>query len=120
MKSLTDIKPISELSLPDIGEIQCVGLTVIVGPNSSGKTQFFQDIYHRLSGRSRQLVVATKIGLTKPDKSIFDILKSEGFIKRYFDDNDNPHWLPLTTYLGSGQAAAAVQANQADTWHSFI
>jgi|RhiMethySRZTD1v2_1073278.scaffolds.fasta_scaffold55092_3 hypothetical protein len=118
MKSLTDIKPISALSLPDIGEIQCAGLTVIVGPNSSGKTQLLQDIYHRLTGRARRLVVASAIGLAKPDKSIFDILESEGFIKRYFDDNDNPHWLPLTTYLGSGQGASPIQANQADTWHS--
>ena len=118
MKNLTDFKPISELSLPDIGEIQCSGLTVIVGPNSSGKTQLLQDIYHRLAGRARKLVVASAIGLAKPDKSIFGISESEGFIKRYFDDNDNPHWLPLTTYLGSGQGAAPIQANQADTWHS--
>jgi len=118
MKSLTDIKPISKLSLPGVGDIQCSGLTVIVGPNSSGKTQLLQDIYHRLIGRARTPVVASSITITKPDQTFFNVLEREGFIKKYFDDNDNAHWLPLTTYLGSGQGASPVQANQADNWYS--
>jgi len=118
MKRLTDIKPISELCLPNIGPIECAGLTVIVGPNSSGKTQLLKDIYHKLTGRSRPLVVASSIRLAKPDKSIFEILQAEGFIKRYYDDNDTLLWLPTMTYLGSGEGASPIQATEADKWHS--
>jgi hypothetical protein len=115
MKNLADIKLISKLTIPSIGELSCKGLTLIVGPNSSGKTQLLQDIYHRLTGRARTFVVASAIEIEKPDKSIFKILESEGFIKEYLDDNDNKHWLPLTF---SGQAAPTIQANQADTWYT--
>ena len=58
-----DFKPLESFELPGIGSVQCDGLTVIVGPNSSGKSQLLQDIYLRLCGEPRALVVAT--GFTK-------------------------------------------------------
>jgi hypothetical protein len=66
MKHLSDFKPLANLILPDFGERQTSGLTVVVGPNSSGKTQLLQDIYQRCSGYPRSLVVATKVQIAKP------------------------------------------------------
>jgi hypothetical protein len=40
MEKLTDFKPLARVSLPGLGALQCSGLVVLVGPNSSGKSQF--------------------------------------------------------------------------------
>ena len=57
-QAVEDFKPLDRVALPDIGDIRCSGLIVVVGPNSSGKSQLLQDIYLRLSGEPRALVVA--------------------------------------------------------------
>ena len=67
MDKLTDFKPIKELALPGLGTLQCAGLIVIVGPNSSGKSQLLQDIKEKISGEPRELVVAEKLEIEVPD-----------------------------------------------------
>ena len=63
---LTDFKPLRYVCLPELGELDCSGLIMLVGPNSSGKSQLLQDIYHRVAGMPRQLVVADSIEINKP------------------------------------------------------
>jgi ABC-type phosphate/phosphonate transport system ATPase subunit len=81
MNNLNDFKPIEYLDLPGLGEIDCSGLILIVGSNSSGKSQLLKDIYHRVLGGQRELVVAKKIDVRKPEFDTFlDCLKREGYI----------------------------------------
>ena len=88
MEKLTDFKPIKKLTLPDIGELQCSGLLVIVGPNSSGKSQFLRDIREKISGEPRDLVVASDLDVDTPDHELFmKCLKAEGYIYSIWDDN---------------------------------
>jgi predicted ATP-dependent endonuclease of OLD family len=53
MERLSDFKPLKRVVLPALGELNCAGLTVFVGPNSSGKTQLLRDIKGKLPRQIR-------------------------------------------------------------------
>lgn len=111
-------KPLEVLELPNIGEVECEGLIVVVGPNSSGKSQLLQDIYMRICGEPRALVVATKVQTQKPTeyKEMQHYLESEGYFERLVDENGAEHWMPKTTYLGQGAGVSQIQSSQAQNW----
>lgn len=120
MDQLSDFKPLDGVALPDIGDLQCSGLILVVGPNSSGKSQLLQDIYQRLSGEPRGLVVATDVRVNKPQEfePFARWLESQGYFETFVDDNGVSQWRPRTIYLGSGQAINQIQPNQAQVWHN--
>lgn len=121
MKQLTDFKPLRRLVLPGLGELQCSGLVVLVGPNSSGKSQPLQDIYRRLAGEPRQLVVASEVNIEKPPFEPFiKSLEEEGYFSTFIDNAGNKQLRPRTMYLGSGQAIGQIQTNQAQQWHNSL
>lgn len=83
MDKLTDFKPLERVTIPGVGDLNCAGLTLIVGPNSSGKSQLLRDIFHRLSGDARELVVAENIEIKKPEFEPFiKCLESEGLFEK--------------------------------------
>jgi len=120
MEHLSDFKPLERVTLPEIGDLRCSGLILVVGPNSSGKSQFLQDLYLRLSGQPRALVVSTDIRIRKPEnyELFIQCLESEGYFETIVDDSGNQQWIPRTTFLGSGQAVNPLQRSQAQSWHS--
>lgn len=119
MPSLTELSPLEGLSLPGLGEVDCAGLVLIVGPNSSGKSQLLRDIHHRISGEPRQLVVASAVRVRRmPYEPLVKALTDAGFIRTFEDDNGAPQIRPLTTYAGTGGHAAQMQQNQLQSWHS--
>lgn len=119
MATLTDFTPLEELTLPGLGKVDCSGLIVIVGPNSSGKSQLLRDIHQRISGEPRQLVVASSLNIRRlPYGPLIKYLTDEGFISSFEDDNGTPHIRPRTTYIGTGQHAGQIQTNQTHTWHT--
>jgi hypothetical protein len=117
MNRLTDFKPLAEVTLPGVGQIPCSGLTLVVGPNSSGKTHFLTDLYSRLCGEPRNLVVASDVRINKPEYApLMQCLVSEGFIRRYVNpDNNEEQIIPSTTYAGTGTAFQTIQSQQAKT-----
>ena len=77
---LTDFKPLGKITLSGVDDLRCTGLTLIVGPNSSGKTQLLKDIGGRLSGEPRHLVVAQAIELDPLDvDELIKALVEEGY-----------------------------------------
>lgn len=119
MKQLSDFKPLRRVVLPGLGDLTCSGLTVLVGPNSSGKSQLLQDIYRRLAGEPRRLVVAQEIEIEKPPYEPFmKCLEDEGYFTTVVDDAGNKQLRPQTMYLGIGQAVNQIQPHQAQTWYS--
>jgi hypothetical protein len=117
MNSGVPFTPLKRVVVPDLGELDCSGLVLIVGPNSSGKSQLLKDIYHSISGDRRELVVATKVEIRRPDHDTFmKSLESDGFFQPFFDDNGTRHLKPLTTYLGTGEAIGQIGYDQASTW----
>ena len=117
MERLTDFKPLQRVTLPGV-ELDCSGLTLIVGPNSSGKTQLLQDLHFRVTGRPRDLVVASAIDLRKPKQlqPFLDCLEREGYITRVTDAAGNEQIRPLTTFVGTGEAATQITAQQPGEW----
>ena len=71
MEKLSDFKPLKSVVLPGLGELNCAGLTIIVGPNSSGKTQLLRDIKGKVAGEARNLVVATELEIEIPELEPF-------------------------------------------------
>jgi hypothetical protein len=120
MNRLTDFKPLAEVTLPGVGQIPCSGLTLVVGPNSSGKTHFLTDLYSRLCGEPRNLVVASDVRINKPEYApLMQCLVSEGFIRRYVNpDNNEEQIIPSTTYAGTGTAFQTIQSQQAQNWYN--
>jgi hypothetical protein len=119
LPSLTEFSPLEHLDLPGIGKVDCSGLILIVGPSSSGKSQLLRDIHQRVSGDPRKLVVASEVRVTRlPYEPLVAALAEAGFIYRFEDDGGAPHVRPLTTYVGTGQAANQVQVNQLQSWHN--
>ena len=59
-----EASPVSSVLLPGIPSgINLKGLIVVVGPNSSGKTNLLREIHAAASGNAKNLVVAQEIGL---------------------------------------------------------
>ena len=119
MDRLSDFKPLKCLALPELGEPRCSGLIVIVGPNSSGKTQLLRDLQKKISGLSRDLVVASKLEVETPEHEAFlECLKAEGHISSTWSDNDEEQFVARTTSVGSGQSTPNVGTNQLRQWRS--
>src|SRR5438876_786678 len=87
MKQLSDFKPFQRVVLPGLGDLDCAGLILIVGPNYSGNTQLLQDLYRRLCGDPRNLVVATNVELRMPEQlePFLECLEQEVYVF-FFND----------------------------------
>lgn len=121
MNHLSDFKPLKRITLPGMGDLECAGLTLVVGPNSSGKSQLLQDLYHRIAGEPRTLVVASEIEIDKPAEvdSFLDTLQEEGYIEMVEDENGTKQVKSLTVYPGSGPVSQIQRSQAADWYQSF-
>src|SRR5229473_4354065 len=118
MKRLSDFKPLRLVELPDIGTIPGLGLTLIVGPNSAGKTRFLNDLNSRLCGDPQSSVVATRIELNKPEyQPLLECLKNEGYIRITANPNGKEQLRVRTPYLGTGQVQPEVDLDQVRGWY---
>lgn len=118
MAKLSDFKPLERVALPELGVLDCSGLVLLVGPNSSGKTQLLRDLYLRTRGELRNPVVAQQIKLRKPEFDEFlRCLKQEGYVTEIVEPNGTKQLRPKTTFAGTGEATQAIQESQARGWH---
>jgi len=118
MKHLVDFKPLERLELPDIGLLDSAGLTLIIGPNSSGKTRFLRDIEQRLAGEPHALVVARAVDIGKPKyDELIECLKREGYISEIRQPNGSVILRSQTTWIGySQQPLGDIDPNAAAQW----
>jgi hypothetical protein len=120
MEKLTDFKPLERVELPELGEIDCSGLILVVGPNSSGKTQLLRDLYRRLKGDPGGLVVARHIGLRKLGElePFLACLEREGYLERFTDDGNNKQVRLKATFVGTGEAPPGlIRAHDLESWY---
>ena len=75
--------PVRAIDLPGVFDLELQGLIVVVGPNSSGKTQLLHDLNETVCGRSRQLVVVSAIAFKTPPlfEEYFEFLIDRGSIR---------------------------------------
>lgn len=94
--------PLTSIAVPNIGTIVPRGLIVIIGPNSSGKTQMLKDLQAQLLGQPRELVVCEKIEVGRPVafEPLIEELCSTGQIRKKFDQNNKVIIESLTPGLG--------------------
>jgi len=80
--------PVRAIDLPGVPDLSLRGLIVLVGPNSSGKTQLLHDIDDTVCGRPRQLVVASAVAFRQPPPidEYFEFLLSRGTIRKSAPD----------------------------------
>src|SRR5437762_766016 len=83
-------QPLVSVSVPGM-MIDPKGLMLIVGPNSSGKTQFLRDIQTVLSGQSRTFVVCAGLSLAKPRDLMAYLrdMEASGCLRRVQPPNAN-------------------------------
>jgi hypothetical protein len=119
LERIADFKPLQRVTLPGLGDLVCSGLIMVVGPNSSGKSQLLHDVYETLAGEPRALVVATEVSIDKPEYEPFmKCLENEGYLRTFVDDNGQSQIRPLTTFIGSGQGIGQIAPSQAQSWHA--
>src|SRR5256885_15996730 len=115
---MDNFDPLESVTLPSLGQLKCSGLVLIVGPNSSGKSQLLQDIYARICGEPRALVVAEDIRVRNPEYEPFiKFLKDSKYIEPTVDDNGTEQWKLRKTYAGSRQPVNAINPQQARQWY---
>ncbi len=80
--------PIRSVDLPGIPDLQLQGLIVIVGPNSSGKTQLLYDLNEIVCGRHRQLVVISAVEFRSAPAfdEYFNFLVQENIVRESSDN----------------------------------
>jgi ABC-type thiamine transport system ATPase subunit len=91
LPKLLDINPLKSIAVPNVGRVEPKGLVLVIGPNSSGKTQLLRDIQGRVLGQPRKLVVCDAIEISRPPSldPLLDMLYAEDHIRRRVDDNNN-------------------------------
>ncbi len=104
MPSLFDYNPLKSIAIPNVGRLNPRGLVLVIGPNSSGKTQLLKDIHGRMAGQPRSLVVCDDVELQRPWslESLLDALYSENHIRRRVDTNNNVYLDVLVPDYGGG------------------
>jgi hypothetical protein len=118
MKRLSDFKPLGLVELPDIGSVSGSGLTLIVGPNSAGKTRLLNDLNSRLCGDPRSTVVARCIELNMPEyQPLINCLVNEGYIRLPLDPAGRQQLVATTPYLGTGEIQPPVGMEQVRGWY---
>lgn len=112
MDKLTDFHPLSRIVLPAADDLPCKGLTVLVGPNSSGKSQLLRDIHLTLAGQPRQPVVASLVVVSKPPNfdALMECLEAEGFVKSIVE-NGVKSYRPTAGNIGTGEGTAQIAAS---------
>lgn len=93
---------LSSITIPPGIKIDPKGIVLILGPNSSGKTQLLKDIHAILTGQARDLVVCSDYQLVKPSNldNLLDSLIGDGFLKKYRDAQGNEYIQQTAPHLG--------------------
>lgn len=118
-----ETSPVSGVILPGIpGGLSLKGLIVVVGPNSSGKTNLLRDIHAAASGISRQLVVAQEIQLrpSPPLDEYLQFLQETGDLERLPDPNNETYRKRGHQYGTQTGGGGQWSINDLKSWHGEL
>lgn len=111
-----DVKcAIRSVDLPGVPDLELKGLIVVVGPNSSGKTQFLHDLNEAVCGNPRQLVVASAVtfGSPPPFEEYFKFLLDRGTIRESSPDQ----FLKRSLQYGADEGAGSFRKSTVQAQH---
>lgn len=109
--------PVRSISLPGLDDpIDLSGLIVVVGPNSSGKSQLLHDLDSAVLGKKRNLVVLSAVSFRElPDfESYLQILVD----KRAIVEQDDRIYKIHAFQYGSGQGGGNFNKESGKMYHS--
>jgi ABC-type phosphate/phosphonate transport system ATPase subunit len=113
--------PLKSFALKNVGHVQPSGLIVVVGPNSSGKTQMLKDIQARVLGQARKPFACEYIELNNNENfdDLFDYLLESGYIKEKFDLHNQRMIEARQPALGFASTVGdwTVPINHLKSWH---
>jgi len=113
MSTVASYNPLKRIRLPGAVIEGPSGLIIVIGPNSSGKTLFLNDIQNHLSGSKESLVVCKSFAVNKPT-SLGDYLKDlveNHLLKQMSNDAYLPYVSTLTEQATSHQRREIQQFN---------
>ena len=110
--------PVHSVDLPGVPDVELQGLIVVVGPNSSGKSQFLHDINETVCGRLRQLVVASAVSFRPPPSfgEYFDFLLERGIIHESSPD----HFLKRSFQYGADEGGGSFRKSTVQSQHQQL
>jgi len=96
--------PVRAIDLPGVPDLELRGLIVVVGPNSSGKTQLLHDIDEAVCGRSHRLVVASAVAFREPPPfdEYLEFLVERGTIRKSKENEFQKQSLQYGADAGGG------------------
>jgi hypothetical protein len=114
MPTLLDFNPLRSVAVPNVGRLESKGLVLVIGPNSSGKTQFLRDIQGRVQGQPRKLVVCDDVEIVRPPslESLLELLLADNHIRRRVDDHNNVYIEPKLPHFGGNQSNWSLSEGQ--------
>ena len=94
------------------------GLTVVVGPNSGGKTRLLRDIHNAVSGGGYDFVVAKEIELSKPTdvEEFLRDLENMGYIQSDGVDPSAKNIKPQRSNAGLSRGLPHTSKNETRQW----
>lgn len=122
MEKLTDFKPLARVELPGLGQFDCSGLILVVGPNSSGKTHLLRDLYGAVTGEARDPVVVRKIVVERPAdfESFMHCLENDGYVELWRDPTGQKYYRPKVPVVGMGKSGSHLDPGQAQSYFGQI
>lgn len=118
-----ETSPVSGVILAGIpGGLSLKGLVVVVGPNSSGKTNLLRDIHAAASGISRHLVVAEEIQLrpSPPLHEYLQFFQETGDLERLPDPNNETYRKRGHQYGTQTGGGGQWAINDLKSWHGQL
>jgi energy-coupling factor transporter ATP-binding protein EcfA2 len=114
MQTPNSFNPLKSIAVPNVGRIEPRGLVVVIGPNSSGKTQMLKDIHGWLLGQPRKLVVCQNIELQRPPdlNALLEDLIANDLIRKRIDAHNNVFIDCRTPHFGDNQQLWSQTQNQ--------
>jgi len=106
---------IQTVDLPGTTELPLQGLIVVIGPNSSGKSQLLHDLNEAVCGRSRDLVVISGISFRQPPpfEEYFSSLVDRGTIRESGPDQ----FLKQSIQFGADEGGGSFRKSQIQSKH---
>ncbi len=120
MPQLLDFNPLKSIAVPNVGRVEPKGLTLVIGPNSAGKTQLLRDIQGRMLGDARKLVVCDDIQISRPASldDLLQVLFTENHIRRRVDSENTVFFEPRIPHFGGNQSNWSLNEYQVKNYFS--
>jgi hypothetical protein len=125
MSTVAEYNPLKSIRLPGATIADPTGLVIVIGPNSSGKTLFLQDIQNHLLTGKHQVVVCQGIAANRPGSlpDYLEDLEKNNLLRRMGNLGEQymPYVATLTDRPGQAKEVPQFHLDQIrKAWEGFV